>query len=114
VGGVFVLTTLSTIIQRAFFKWMVAWKGREAAKRIRFFYRAPYHHHLQAIWHFSEEKRAVTSVWERILVRLGVQRPGVEDQLLRQEDVNNRVIWRIHTLSVWLFVLGLIIYFKVR
>jgi phospho-N-acetylmuramoyl-pentapeptide-transferase len=114
VGGVFVLTTLSTIIQRLYFKWMVARQGRDVAKRRRFFYRAPYHHHLQAVWQFSEEKREIVSVWENWLRRIGVQRPGAEDQLTRSEDVNSRVIWRIHMLSIWLFVVGLIIYFKVR
>jgi hypothetical protein len=93
---------------------MVARQGREAAKRQRFFYRAPYHHHLQAVWQFSEEKREIVSVWENWLRRIGVQRPGVEDQLTRSEDVNSRVIWRIHMVSIWLFVVGLMIYFKVR
>ena len=114
VGGVFVLTTLSTIIQRLYFKLMVRWKGREEAKRQRFFYRAPYHHHLQAVWQFSEEKREITSVWERWLRKIGVRGPTPEDQLLRSEDVNSRVIWRIHMLSIWLVVVGLVIYFKVR
>lgn len=114
VGGVFVLTTLSTIIQRLYFKWVALTRGREEAKRRRFFYRAPYHHHLQAVWQFSEEKREITSVWETWLKRIGVQRPTVEDQLIRSEDVNSRVIWRIHMLSIWLVVAGLIIYFKVR
>lgn len=114
VGGVFVLTTLSTMIQRLYFKWVLAREGREAAKRRRFFYRAPYHHHLQAVWQYSEEKREITSVWESWLRKIGVQRPDPEDQLTRSEDVNSRVIWRIHMLSIWLFVAGLIIYFKVR
>jgi phospho-N-acetylmuramoyl-pentapeptide-transferase len=114
VGGVFVLTTLSTILQRGYFKLMVRWKGREEAKRHRFFYRAPYHHHLQALWQFSEEKREITSVWERWLRKIGVRGPSPEDQLIRMEDVNSRVIWRIHMLSIWLVVVGLIIYFKVR
>ena len=39
VGGVLVLTTLSTIIQRVFFKLMLWLRGREVAERIRFFYR---------------------------------------------------------------------------
>ncbi len=114
VGGVFVLTTLSTMIQRLYFKWVLSREGREAAKRRRFFYRAPYHHHLQAVWQYSEEKREITSVWETWLRKIGVQRPDPEDQLTRTEDVNSRVIWRIHMLSVWLFVVALLIYFKVR
>ena len=114
VGGVFVLTTISTIIQRLFFKLMLARKGRPAAEKRRFFYRAPYHHHLQALWTYSEQERAVQSVWVEWLRRLGIRPPGVEDQLLRAGDVDSRVIWRMHMMSIWLLVLALLIYFKVR
>lgn len=114
VGGVFVLTTLSTMIQRLFFKLVAALKGREVALRFRFFYRAPYHHHLQSLWTYSEEPRQVESAWVALQRRLGLVRRGVQDQLMRAEDVNSRVIWRLHMLSIWLFVLGLVIYFKVR
>jgi phospho-N-acetylmuramoyl-pentapeptide-transferase len=114
VGGVFVLTTLSTIIQRAYFKWALLRKGRAVAEKRRFFYRAPYHHHLQALWTFSEQERAVKSVWVDWLRRLGIRPPGVEDQLVRAGDVDSRVIWRMHMLSIWLLVASLLIYFKVR
>lgn len=114
VGGVFVLTTLSTIIQRLFFKLMLQLKGREAAERKRFFYRAPYHHHLQALWTFPEEQRGVASVWVDLLRRIGITPPGVQDQLTRTGDVDSRVVWRMHMMSIWLFVLALVVYFKVR
>jgi phospho-N-acetylmuramoyl-pentapeptide-transferase len=114
VGGVFVLTTLSTIVQRLFFKLMAAWQGRQTAKTVRFFYRAPYHHHLQSLWRYSEKEREVRSVWADWMRKIGIRPPEVEDQLLRQEDVNNRVIWRLHMLSIWLFVVTLVVYFKVR
>ncbi len=114
VGGVFVLTTLSTVIQRLFFKLVAALKGREVALRFRFFYRAPYHHHLQSLWTYAEEPREVESAWVALLRRFRLLRLGVQDQLMRAEDVNSRVIWRLHMLSIWLFVLGLVIYFKVR
>jgi phospho-N-acetylmuramoyl-pentapeptide-transferase len=114
VGGVFVLTTISTIIQRLFFKLMLARKGRPAAEKRRFFYRAPYHHHLQALWTYSEQERAVQSVWVEWLRRLGIRPPGVEDQLLRTGDVDSRVVWRVHMMSIWLLVFSLVVYFKVR
>ena len=114
VGGVFVLTTLSTMIQRVFFKVVAALRGREVALRFRFFYRAPYHHHLQSLWTYAEEPRQVESAWVILLRRCRLMRLGVQDQLMRTEDVNSRVIWRLHMLSIWLFVLGLVIYFKVR
>lgn len=114
VGGVFVLTTLSTIIQRAWFKLMLWRHGRKVAEKRRFFYRAPYHHHLQALWTYSEQERAVQSVWVDWQRKLGLRTPGVEDQLLRAGDVDSRVIWRLHMMSIWMLVLALMIYFKVR
>ena len=114
VGGVFVLTTLSSILQRVFFKVMLALRGRESAERIRFFYRAPYHHHLQALWAYSETPRQIVSVWVESLKKLGINPPPIEDQLTRSEEVNSRVIWRYHMLSIWLLVLALVVYFKVR
>ncbi|MDH5752739.1 MAG: phospho-N-acetylmuramoyl-pentapeptide-transferase, partial [Deltaproteobacteria bacterium] len=114
VGGVFVMTTLSTIIQRLFFKFMLAWKGRETAKAVRFFYRAPYHHHLQELWTYREEKRPVRSVWVELLKRLGIPQPEDEDKLTRTADVNSRVVWRLHMVSIWLLVVSLLVYFKVR
>ena len=114
VGGVFVLTTLSTIIQRLWFKLMLRRHGRTVAEKRRFFYRAPYHHHLQALWTYSERERAVQSVWVALLSKVGLRPPGVEDQLLRNGDVDSRVIWRMHMMSIWLLVLALVVYFKVR
>lgn len=114
VGGVFVLSTLSTIIQRLYFKLMLLRRGRKVAEKRRFFYRAPYHHHLQALWTYSEQERAVQSVWVDWLRKLGIRPPGVEDQLLRAGDVDSRVIWRLHMMSIWMLVLALIVYFKVR
>ncbi len=114
VGGVLVLTTLSTIIQRVFFKFVLALKGREAAERFRFFYRAPYHHHLQSLWAYSEKPSQVVSAWVEFQKKLGLQPPGSEDQLLRRENVDSRVIWRLNMTSILLFVLGLLVYFKVR
>ena len=114
VGGVFLLTTVSTIVQRVFFKWMLWRKGREVATRVRFFYRAPYHHHLQALWHYTENEPQIVSVWTEWLKRIGIRPPATEDQLIRTEDVNSRVIWRIHMISIWLVVVALVVYFKVR
>ncbi|MDH4121676.1 MAG: phospho-N-acetylmuramoyl-pentapeptide-transferase [Deltaproteobacteria bacterium] len=114
VGGMMVLTTVSTMIQRSFFKLMLAWKGRETAERVRFFYRAPYHHHLQALWTWREEPRKIVSVWVEFKKRLGFHPPEVADQLNRAEDVNSRVVWRLHILSLWLLALSLMVYFKVR
>ena len=114
VGGVLVLTTLSSIVQRVFFKLVLMTKGRKTAERYRFFYRAPYHHHLQNVWTYSEQPARITSVWVELQKKLGIHPPGTEDQLVRKENVDSRVVWRLHMLSILLFVLGLVVYFKVR
>lgn len=114
VGGVLVLTTLSTIIQRGFFKLMLFWKGRETAERVRFFYMAPYHHHLQSLWAYTGRERSVVSVWVEIQKKLGLHPPGREDQLTSSGEVDSRVVWRLHMVSIWMFVLALVVYFKVR
>jgi len=114
VGGVLVLNTLSTIIQRGFFKIVLLLKGREVAERVRFFYRAPYHHHLQTLWSYTETPSRVVSAWVEIQKKFGIHPPGPEDLLPRQDNVDSRVIWRLHMTSILLFVLGMLVYFKVR
>ena len=114
VGAVFVLTTLSTILQRLFFKFMLIWKGREAAEKIRFFYRAPYHHHLQSLWTYSQSGPPVVSVWAELMKKLGLRPPERDDQLVSPEAVNSRVVWRIHMVSIWMLVVTVVVYFKVR
>lgn len=114
VGGLLVLTTLSAIIQRLFFKLTVLLKGREYANRFRFFYKAPYHHHLQSLWTYSEKEREIVSAWVEIQKKIGIKPPGQEDQLTRNVDVDNRVIWRLHMFSIWMFVVAMVVYFKVR
>ena len=71
VGGIFVFSLLSTVIQMVFFKFMLVWKGRKMAERYRFFLRSPYHHHLQRLWTYSEQKPEVESVWLLFLKKLG-------------------------------------------
>ena len=101
-------------MQRGFFKLVLIIKGRETAERVRFFYRAPYHHHLQTLWTYSEQPPLITSVWVELQKKLGIHPPGTEDQLMRKENVDSRVVWRLHMLSILLFVLALVVYFKVR
>ncbi len=113
VGGIFVFAALSTLIQRGFFKLVLRLKGRSAAERYRFFLRAPYHHHLQRLWTYSD-KQDVTSVWLMLLKRIGINPVPDENKLLNPHEVNSRVIWHVHLKSIWLFVITLIIYFKVR
>ena len=114
VGGVFVFSVLSSIFQRTFFMFMVWRKGRPIAERYRFFLRSPYHHHLQRLWTYSEKKQDIVSVWVIWQNKLGINPVPEENKLLTPQEVNSRVIWHMHLKSIWLFVLTLIIYFKVR
>jgi len=114
VGGVFVFSVLSSIIQRTFFRYIVWRKGRITAERYRFFLRSPYHHHLQRLWTFSEKKQEITSAWIILQKKLGIDPVPEENKLLNPEEVNSRVIWHMHLKSIWLFVITLIIYFKIR
>jgi phospho-N-acetylmuramoyl-pentapeptide-transferase len=47
IGGVFVVETLSVIVQRSAFKWRKRRHGLEYAQRHRVFKRAPIHHHFE-------------------------------------------------------------------
>ena len=114
VGGVFVFSVLSSIIQRTFFRFIVWRKGRPTAERYRFFLRSPYHHHLQRLWTYSEKKQEVVSVWIMLQNKLGIDPVPEENKLLNPQEVNSRVIWHMHLKSIWLFVFTLIIYFKIR
>ncbi len=114
VGGIFVFSVLSTIIQRLFFKCMLWWKGRFMAERYRFFLRSPYHHHLQQLWTYSEQKPEVESVWLLFLQKFGLRSIPEEEKLLNPQDIHSKVIWLMHLKSIWLFVFTIILYFKVR
>jgi len=103
----------STVLQRGFFKLMLHWKGRETAEQYRFFLRAPYHHHLQRLWTYSENEE-VKSVWLLLLKKIGINPVPEENKLLTPQEVNSRVIWHVHLKSIWLFVLAAVIYFKIR
>lgn len=61
VGGVFVVETLSVIIQRSAFKWRKARYGIEYARTHRVFRRAPLHHHFELLgW---PETQVVVRFW---------------------------------------------------
>lgn len=114
VGGIFVFSVFSTIIQRLFFKLMLRWKGRGYAEKYRFFLRSPYHHHLQKLWTYSEEKAGVQSVWLIFLEKIGVPTLPDEEKLVDPQLVHSRVVWLMHLKSIWLFVLTVVLFFKVR
>ena len=114
VGGIFVFSVISSIIQRTFFRFIMWRKGRSKAEHYRFFLRSPYHHHLQRLWTYSEKKQDIESVWIMLQKKLGMDPVPEENKLLNPQEVNSRVIWHMHLKSIWLFVFTLIIYFKIR
>ena len=114
VGGLFVFSALSTIIQRGFFRAMLRLRGRDFAETYRFFLKSPYHHHLQQLWTYHPEAPKVKSVWLMMLEKLGVRSVPEDNKLLTPQEVNSRVVWHFHLRSIWLFVITLILYFKVR
>ena len=114
VGGLFVFSALSTIIQRGFFRVMLYLRGREFAETYRFFLKSPYHHHLQQLWTYNAEAPKVRSVWLMMLEKIGVRSVPEDNKLLTPQEVNSRVVWHFHLRSIWLFVITLILYFKVR
>ncbi len=114
VGGTFVLAAISSMIQRLWFKIMLRRNGREWAEKYRFFYKAPFHHHQQAMLKYREGSMEIVSVWHEFLKRLGIGNIPDEDKYVKQEHINNKVIWKNHIRSVALLVIAMMIYFKVR
>ncbi|MBU3916030.1 phospho-N-acetylmuramoyl-pentapeptide-transferase [bacterium] len=114
VGGTFVIAALSSIVQRLWFKIALYKKGREWAEKYRFFYKAPYHHHQQALLTYRENELEIKSVWHEILKKIGFGRIPEEDKYIKQEQINNKVIWKNHIRAVSFLVIATMIYFKVR
>ena len=86
IGGVFVIEALSVIIQRYYFKYT---KRRYGEGR-RVFRMAPIHHHFQ------------------VKMRSG---PAGGSQGFQ---VNSKITWRLHIVSVILLVMSLVLFLKVR
>lgn len=114
VGGTFVIAAISVLVQRLWFKFALYKKGRDYAEKNRFFYRAPYHHHQQALIKYRNGEPEVSSVWHEFLKKIGIGKIPDEDKYSKQEHINNKVIWINHIRSVALLVIAMMIYFKVR
>ncbi|MBU2511864.1 phospho-N-acetylmuramoyl-pentapeptide-transferase [bacterium] len=114
VGGTFVLAAISSMIQRLWFQIELRRKGREWAEKYRFFYKAPYHHHQQAMLKYREGNMEIVSVWHEFLKKLGFGNIPDEDKYINQEHINNKVIWKNHIRAIALLVISMMIYFKVR
>ena len=114
IGGTFVIAAASSIIQRIWFK-IALWKyGRTWAEKNRFFYKAPYHHHQQAMLTYSGQQTGITSIWHKILLKFGMGHVPAEDQFVNRDHVKHKVIWKNHLRAIALLVISAMIYFKVR
>jgi phospho-N-acetylmuramoyl-pentapeptide-transferase len=114
VGGTFVLAALSSMIQRVWFKIALKRNGREWAEKHRFFYKAPFHHHQQAMLKYRKGPMEIVSIWHEFTKKLGIRDIPDEDKYVNQEHINNKVIWKNHIRSIALLVIAMMIYFKVR
>lgn len=114
VGATFVLAAISVLVQRIWFKFALYRKGRDYAEKYRFFYRAPYHHHQQSLIRYQEGEPEVVSIWHEFMKKLGFGNIPDEDKYIKQEHINNKVIWKNHIRAVALLVIAMMIYFKVR
>ncbi|MBT4286095.1 MAG: hypothetical protein HOD92_02070 [Deltaproteobacteria bacterium] len=114
VGWVFVLAAVSSIIQRIWFKVAMWKKGRNWAEKNRFFYKAPYHHHLQEMMEYREEKPDIRSIWHECMIKIGMGHISDENKYKQRDHINNKVIWTHHLRAVSLLVIAMVIYFKLR
>lgn len=114
VGGVFVFSVFSSFMQQLFFKIMLRKHGRLYAQKKRFFLRSPYHHHVQKLWTYTEQKPHIESAWLEFLQKIKFPMISDEDKLTNLQEVNSRVVWQMHLKSIWLLVITMIIYFKIR
>ena len=112
VGGCFVISALSSMIQRTWFALSSFFRGREYAERNRFFYKAPYHHHNQNKYDFHPPK--IDSLYARLVSCLVPAWWPKIDRYASKDDINNKVIWHSHIKTVWFLVIAFVIYFKVR
>ena len=64
---------------------LIGWFKASGGKRL--FRMAPVHHHFQKV---------------------------LEDKYRRRTDANSKIIWRFHLVSLFMLLVGLVIFFKVR
>ncbi len=112
VGGTFVIAAFSVIVQRLWFFIVLKIKGREYAKKNRFFYKAPYHHHQQAAMSFQEKD--IRSVYHSWLEKLKLVPKYQFYKNYNKEKINSKVIWQNHIKAIWFLVIAFLIYFKIR
>ncbi|MCL2284123.1 MAG: hypothetical protein FWC26_12475 [Fibromonadales bacterium] len=90
VGIIILVEALSVVLQIGHFKMNKIRCGREYADKHRLFLRAPIHHHFQLKWKGKD--------------RFGDSKPLV----------NAKIAWRMHLISFFALIVGLIVFFGLR
>ncbi|MFC1583957.1 phospho-N-acetylmuramoyl-pentapeptide-transferase [Fibrobacterota bacterium] len=85
VGFVFLWEAMSVFLQIGWFKITKAFSPSKTGKRL--FIKAPVHHSFQILW-----KERFNSI----------------------QEVNSKIVWRFHLISAFTFILGILIFFKIR
>jgi phospho-N-acetylmuramoyl-pentapeptide-transferase len=85
VGFVFLSEALSVFLQIGWFKFTRTVRADKTGQR--FFLKAPLHHNFQLLW----KNRFTTS-----------------------QEINSKIVWRFHLVSIFTLILGILIFFKIR
>ncbi len=85
VGFVFLMEALSVFFQIGWFKITKNLRADKQGQRL--FLRAPLHHHFQMLW---------------------------KHQYPNAKELNSKIVWRFHLVSLFALVLGSLIFFKIR
>lgn len=85
VGFIFLAEAMSVFLQIGYFKITKKFSADKQGRRL--FLRAPLHHHFQLLW---------------------------QNQFKDKQLLNSKIVWRFHLVSVFAFLVGTLIFFKIR
>ena len=85
VGFIFLSEALSVFLQIGWFKLTKHLRSDKQGQRL--FLRAPIHHHFQILW---------------------------KEKFKSNQELNSKIIWRFHLISILTLLLGILIFFKIR
>ncbi|MBL0691897.1 MAG: phospho-N-acetylmuramoyl-pentapeptide-transferase [SAR324 cluster bacterium] len=113
VGGLFMISGVSSVVQLVYFKVMSKMYGRDFALKNRFFYRAPYHHHKQALYKKGEV--SINSHYQKVINKFNfLKTTYLVDKPITQDGINSKIVWHNLIKAIWLLILALIVFIKVR
>jgi len=85
VGFIFLSEASSVFLQIGWFKLTKSFRTDKKGQRL--FLKAPIHHNFQLLW---------------------------KDRYDNSRELNSKIVWRFHLVSVFTFILGILIFFKIR